>query len=462
MNYLVFEIYNQDYCVSMFKVKEIINMKKITRIPLFPEYIQGLINIKGEIIPVINLGKRFGYNGEIRQFSKIIIINEEKPFGIIVDKTKGILNEIEEKIESKSTYINSILKKKNKDYILLDIEKLIDIKKTNTNTINISKDRRIIKKLSKKANKKVIIFGINNEKYGFIINEIQEIIKYITPNKIPKMPQCVKGIISIKNEFMPVIDLNECLYGKETIITDFTKIIIMNVNGIKAGFIVDNVYYLLSFPEIKKIPSILRENKKFQGFLRYKDMSIMILNPGFMISDDIKKLNKKSKKIKSDIRIKEKREKYVLFDVENEKYAIEINSIVEINRIKDITRIPEVPDYIRGFMNLRGEIIPLIDLKKRFGINKEIKITEISRMIVVSIEGKKIGFLVDSVTEIIQMNFVEFKSENEFVKGAGEYNGESILILDLKKVLNKIELININKNISNKSKIKNRGDHYFY
>ncbi|SHE56591.1 purine-binding chemotaxis protein CheW [Marinitoga hydrogenitolerans DSM 16785] len=423
-------------------------MKKITKIPLLPDYIEGLINLRGELLPIINLKKRLGYNGNYNELSKIIIINGKTPFGIMVDKTKGILNEIDSKIESESKYIDSVLKKNNKDYILLNIEKLIEIKKTNITKIELNKKTK--RKIQKENLKKVMVFELNNEKYGFIINDIQEIIKYIIPNKVPKIPKYVKGIITVRDEVLPVVDLNMFLYNKKTFISEYTKLIIINVDGVKVALIVDNTYFLISTPEIKKIPLTIKENKNLKGFLKYKNMSVMILDPKFIINNNIRVLNKKSKCTKKEETIK--KEKYILFELDNEKYAIEMNSIIEINKLGKITRIPNSADYVRGFMNLRGEIFPIIDLKKRFKWGKVTDITDFSRVIIVSIDNQKLGFLTNQVNEIVQMNKIEFESNNKFVMGAGDYKGDVVLILDLKKIFNKNELMNLNKKIQNITK----------
>ncbi|NUV00320.1 hypothetical protein XO12_09540 [Marinitoga sp. 1154] len=441
MNYLIFELNKQNYCIPMLKIIEIIRIKKITRIPLFPEYIQGLINLRGEIIPVVNLKVRLGYKEDLNRFSKIIIIKENKPFGIIVDRTKGILNSVESEIESKSKYVESILKKENKDYILLNTKHLIEIKRTKLNKLKLTKTSKMKRK--KIQLKKIMVFELNHEKYGLMIDNIQEIVRYKAPDKISKIPEYIKGIITVRDEVIPIVDLNYRLYNKITLINENTKLIIINVKGIKAGLIVDNTYFFVDVSEIKKLPHIIKNKKNFKGFLKYKNESIMVLEPEFIINESIKALNKKSEKknINEDI----KKEKYILFRLDNEKYAIKMKSIIEINKINNITKIPKSPDYVKGLINLRGEAIPIIDLKKRFNSTKHVNITKFSRVMVVSVEGKKLAFLADSANEIVHMNFIKIKSDNQFVMGTGDYDGDTILVLDLKKIIQKNDLVLLNK-----------------
>ncbi|GAB6189152.1 hypothetical protein JCM30566_08910 [Marinitoga arctica] len=452
MRYLIFDLDKQNYCIPMNIVREAITINKITKVPLLPDYIEGLVNLRGELIPIVNLKIRLGYKGNYDQFSKIIILNGEKPFGIMVDKVKGILNEIDSKIESESNFVESLLKYKNKDYILLDINKIIQIKKAKVSDVKISKNLK--KEFEKRKLKKIMIFKLNNENYGFMISDVQEIINYVAPNKIPKVPHYIKGIISLRDEVLPVIDLNTYFYDKESIITEYTKLIIIKSNGIKAALIIDKLNVLMEVHDVKKIPFAIKENTSFKGYIKYKDLSVIVLDTEFILNENIKLLNKKNESFKKQ-NIKEYKndKKYILFELDDEKYTLEMNSIVEIGKIDKITKVPYSKNYVRGVMNFRGEIIPIIDLKKRFGWKKNTDITEKSRLIIASVVTQKtgifkIGFLVDRIKGIIQMDLIEFESNNEFVRGAGDYNGETALIIDLKKVFNKNEIIELNKNMS--------------
>src|SRR3974377_703628 len=87
------------------------------------------------------------------------------------------------------------------------------------------------------------------------------------------------------------------------------------------------------------------------------------------------------------------------FRVENEDYAIAITKIQEIILIKPITRIPQVPDFIEGLINLRGSVIPIVNLRKRFGLVAR-ELDDETRTIVVNVQDKTVGCVVDAVTQV--------------------------------------------------------------
>jgi purine-binding chemotaxis protein CheW len=132
----------------------------------------------------------------------------------------------------------------------------------------------------------------------------------------------------------------------------------------------------------------------------------------------------------------------VTFHLGREEYGVEISSVQEIIRAADITPVPGAPSHVRGVINLRGKIIPVVDLRLRFELNEE-SVADDRRIIVVELGVKRIGMLVDSVSQVIKVSAgiveempEEATSVNEnFIKGVGKLDNRLIIILDLNKSL---------------------------
>lgn len=134
--------------------------------------------------------------------------------------------------------------------------------------------------------------------------------------------------------------------------------------------------------------------------------------------------------------------KYVIFKLDKEYYGIPINKVIYIEKMQESTRIPNGPRYVKGVINLRGEVIPLIDLRQK--LNMEIKeIDNNSRIIVVSEEDIIIGLIVDSSSEVIEINKDNIdnpptSSEHEhlsYVYGVGKTTDKLVILLELSKIL---------------------------
>jgi len=132
----------------------------------------------------------------------------------------------------------------------------------------------------------------------------------------------------------------------------------------------------------------------------------------------------------------------VSFMLDDVEYGIDILAVHEILRMPDITRLPNTPVYVRGVINLRGNVIPVVDVRERFGLSKA-KITDLTRIIVVEIGEKLVGLLVDNVYQVVRMpeknidppsDLIEGVSE-EFIKGIGRLQDRLIVILNLGNIL---------------------------
>ncbi len=136
----------------------------------------------------------------------------------------------------------------------------------------------------------------------------------------------------------------------------------------------------------------------------------------------------------------------------DEEYGVHIHQVQEIVQIPEITRIPGMPAFIEGVINLRGRIIPVLDLRRRFGL--EVKVGgDASRIIVVEIGGQTVGLVVDSVSEVLRLPQSAIdpipptisKVGTEFIAGVGKLEKKLVILLDLEKILTDLEKTSLDK-----------------
>lgn len=132
----------------------------------------------------------------------------------------------------------------------------------------------------------------------------------------------------------------------------------------------------------------------------------------------------------------------VVFELAKETYGVDISRVQEIIRFQEITKVPKVPDFIEGVINLRGNVIPVIDLRKRFDF-EEIEKTNATRIIVVEVDQYTVGMVVDAVSEVVRVNenSIEPPSniiadiDTDYLSGVCKYEDQLIILLELSKVL---------------------------
>ena len=129
------------------------------------------------------------------------------------------------------------------------------------------------------------------------------------------------------------------------------------------------------------------------------------------------------------------------FRLDNEDYAIAITKIQEIILMKPITRIPQVPDFIEGLINLRGSVIPIVNLRKRFGLAPR-ELDDETRTIVVNVHDKTVGCIVDAVTQVMRINRDQIQPPplsvlavaHQYISGLARLDDRLLIILDIDRL----------------------------
>lgn len=139
--------------------------------------------------------------------------------------------------------------------------------------------------------------------------------------------------------------------------------------------------------------------------------------------------------------------RFLTFTLEDEVYGIEIKYVTEIIWIQSITKVPEVPHYVKGIINLRGKIIPVIDVRLKFG-KEPMEYDDRTCIVVIDINEVSVGLIVDNVDEVLTIDDQDIAAppasktgfENRYIKGIGKAGEKVQLLLDCEKLLQSDEM----------------------
>lgn len=338
--------------------------------------------------------------------------------------------------------VKAVIKQKEEDKLItfIDTDKILEenlelsvFQKINIES-SISETDETEQKVLKQE--RYILVQIDGQNYALNIANIQEIIRFSDFSTVPSESDDVLGIINLRNEIIPIINIQKLLKAESKEIDDETKIIIAYNSGFKFGFIVDKILSVISVNEyeIKPLPTIANYKDIFTGTIKSDERMFIILSINKIfekvssaIYEEIKNQGEEALEM-----LKTSDEKQVvLFEINNQKFAIDIQKVKEINRIPSIVKVPNEKVYLKGIANLRGDIIAIIDL----GIllyGGETQINDSSRVIIVELRGERFGILakkVLSVSKVSAENIIEVDNsiENDQMK-------EKLSNLDIKYI----------------------------
>jgi purine-binding chemotaxis protein CheW len=139
---------------------------------------------------------------------------------------------------------------------------------------------------------------------------------------------------------------------------------------------------------------------------------------------------------------------FLTFALGQEEYGVEILKIQEIKGYAAITPLPNAPPYVKGVLNLRGTIVPILDLRKKFGL-PEVDCTKFTVIVVVQVQGKVLGFVVDAVSDVLTVNAADIQPTPDIagqfdtacLQGLAQSGEKLVILLDIDRVLTAVEAV---------------------
>lgn len=427
---VVFQVGEEEFAFRIYDIKEIIRIPSMTKVHNAPFYVTGLCSLRGGLLPAIDSRKLFGMpDKEYTDSSRIVVsdIYGEK-FGLIVDRISEVISVEESAIKEPPGTIKEIdggavdgillLDDGKRVVMVLDTHKIIkagDVEEYSNQPAEGVDNSCQASNIEDLKEEQIVIFNIGNEEYAFSINCVKEIIRMPDITKTPNTSAYIEGMLSIRNQLLAAINLRSVLGMEYKQPDEYSRIVIINTGNLTFGVIVDKVSQVM---RVKK--SSFKESRQgtfgtrmeiVRGFFNLDNGNrlVMALEPHKLVSvedincilnEDCEK-NEKNKTIntgKQENNLKH----IVIFKLDEEEFGIDISNIKEINRLNDIVHFPGAPHFIDGMTNLRGDVIPLLNLKALF--NKNLCNYQSSKFLVVESGNKRAGIRIDYVSEVLRFS----------------------------------------------------------
>jgi chemotaxis signal transduction protein len=598
---VTFLLKDEEFGFDIMSVQEIIRLPKMAKVPRTPAYVDGIANLRGVVLPVIDMRTRFGMErAQETDRTRVLVVDiDGVKTGLRVDRVKQVTRVTRSEIEpppsairgTSSDYLEGVVKLDNGQRIVmaLNAAHVCEIgvtRKTSTNSAAAGSETahgEVAAKLTTADAdvQKVVTFRIAKEEFAFHMEHVREILRVQTPNQVPDVPDYVLGVLTVRGQILPVIDLRRLLQQQsladefantcrplreeyerrivqvektyaedwqrkisrsvterirkwlaetnsssqllmETLakarglnemvikqlqlqaknqdegdesatrasgdavlsgargtiaamqqfeqqiaqnIQEDQRIIVVDADGFVLGLVVDHVHEVLNVPKnlMEPPPRITSSGgMELSGVAKLDDGSrlIMLLEVASLMKDqklrDVQgpsQHNSEEKKTREMHKTNAAQElselQLVTFMLGPEEYGIPISQIQEIDRLSKITKVPKAAEFIEGITNLRGEVIPVLDTRKRFELDTK-QSDDRTRIIIVDLGGVKTGLVVDSVREVLNLARKDIAPppeaigsgiDQQFISGIGKVDAgkRMIVLLDVERILSRQE-----------------------
>lgn len=429
--YTSFHIDKTEIAITVKSVQEVVNFPdRIIPMPLAPVFLLGVFNLRGMIIPIINLKSLLKYPDiSVNNLQKVAIVEiEGARVGLVFDSTSEILRVSEDDIsefsyatETSHRVISGAIKLNDGDRILqiLDTSALISIE----NIPQIIDQQKISSVQSKNSRldqrSKCISFFVKDIKMGFEISTIHEIVKVPEIKNSSIQNDIFLGIINLRGRTIPVVSFAKVLKMATTEENEAReksdqRIIILKINKELIGLMVDSVDCINSYYEDDKmtVPLLSKDRiSMFQGCLNLSNEGeIFLLDHEHVLSGpEILEVTEGHSKIYQNVELenvmkKIDRESYISFRLDH-LFGIPIKDVKEIiNYSDDILNAPGMPAHVLGMLNLRSNLVTVIDTRNLYKMGLAAEINNDTKVLIFENDGERFGLVVDALESILTID----------------------------------------------------------
>ncbi|NCC96470.1 MAG: hypothetical protein EOM02_06470 [Synergistales bacterium] len=463
-----FVLDGRHFALPLENVKEIISRPEITPLPMASKHVRGIINLRGDVIPVVDLSVRLGgVDVNMDRSEILVLVIDGLIAGVMVDSASqvseldtGNMKDLDSSANLDRSVVQGVLRHGDQLVIFLDAASILSV------------DREVINRISKgradetgtaasEETMRIVTFELGGDVYGFPLEEVREILRYQEPVSVPDSPPFVEGVLQVRGAILPIVNLRQRLCRSGDIDPERAKILVADYDDFKIGFVADAIKEVLQVPlsEVSDPPAVVRGESGRQSvsaIVNHRDEIVTLLDKdGLIDRERLRSIASEDDGVRGrNGELSEVYETFVVFRVSGQPFGLPIKTIREINRVGNMSEVPGMPDFVEGVLDLRGDVIPAVSLRKRLNMGADGSISEDGRILVVEMAQGLLGLMVDDVTGVEEiplsriseppLSMKEMGRARDFVSKVARVEGEGermILILSPESILSAEEAV---------------------
>jgi purine-binding chemotaxis protein CheW len=455
--FVTFLVNDELFGVPMASVHEIIRMPSVVHVPLSPPSLEGLANLRGRVLPIIDLRVAFHLDrAEHNEATRVIVTDCGALVGFVVDRVASVVSVERDRIEPAQSIestvdvslITGLIKNlghngRDRMVVLLELSRVLGQEFSalaaarnagSSASGGTSSTELSASDAEAAAELQLVSFQVAEQEYAFPIQRVQEIVQ--VPSgfcQIPNAGSHVLGVMTLRDRLLPIVSLREMFRLPRAALEEHNRIVVLtiegadNENGALVGIVMDRVKEVLRLPassvgplpgllardqRIREVDAICRldSGKRLVSVLSVERMfehEAIVEAKNVAGSDETVNVEQTSRG--GAVAQTDDEEQMVVFRLGQEEYGVAIDDVQEILRVAEhFTHVPKSASFIEGLVSLRGAVLPVVDLRRRFGLAAKQR-DERQRVMVFSVGGVRTGVIVDAVTEVLKVPQASFE-----------------------------------------------------
>jgi purine-binding chemotaxis protein CheW len=467
----------QLYALGAEQVSEVIRLPALARVPQAPRGLLGLANLRGSVLPVASLRGLMGVaeaEAVAPGTARAIVLDGTAPMVLAVDSIEGLVTVESDQIETRQAELAARPGERLKGAFsaggavakILDLAPLIAaafVQRERTRPRHVLAEVGGTALVAEAADdrQRLVSFDIAGQEYAFPLEAVMEVVD--APETLAALPaseDLVLGVTPFRDTLLPLLSLRGLLGFTAAERTGREKVVVARVGGAVVGLLADRMRTI--FPAdaalIEKIPPVLAARaggeSKISAIYRGDGgrRLVSLLSPEQLFREDVmQRLNAGGAVPDNEnapAAASGGERQFVVFRLGDDEFGLPIEAVNEVARVPDqVTRLPKAPKFLEGVVNLRGEVLPVVDQRRRFDM-PVLEQKGARRLVVVRTERHRAGLIVDSVSEVLRCVAADIEPApdltNESIRLVSgvinlEKAGRMVLLLDPAELLTRAE-----------------------
>ncbi|BBK33422.1 CheW protein [Stella humosa] len=486
--FLVFRVDQRSYAVTTEDVAEIVRLPTVARVPLAPPSLLGLGNVRGTVMPLVSLRSMLGLPAAaIGDGARAIVLDLPARIAVVVDAVHGVTAVDVGHIEARSASLGTepgerlagafrldrtVIDAAGEVVRILDLHALIALAfAASTRAVpppstvarqDRSKGRSALADEASDRRGKLVTFDVAGQEYALPLEVIREIITIPAQLAlVPRAEALVLGIATLRDGLLPLLSLRGLLgFPPRTGADGREKVVVVDVAGNQVGLVADRMLGIVAADDaaIEPTPAILASRTGGEARIKAiyrspagrKPVSILATDQLFR-EDVMHRLGPASRESRDGASSAPAGTTiaFLVFRLGDSEFGLAVEMIDEVAKVPaQITRVPRAPKFLEGVVNLRGEVLPIVDQRRRFDMARLEGEGDSRRLVVVRAGRLRAGLIVDSVSEVLRTTAAEIEPPPDLTGEASRLiiglvslpaSGRIVLLLDPAQLLSPAE-----------------------